>query len=95
MGWVLAVLFALGAGLLIIKQLMTRTPSLQEEFVTRREFTALETRIDSSMDEMSTQLTANNKEGEARVIRLYDKIDQTSEKTVDRIIKLISEQNKK
>ena len=30
MGWVLAVLFALGGGLLILKQLTTRTPTLNE-----------------------------------------------------------------
>lgn len=87
MGWVLAVLFALGGGLLILKQLTTRTPSLEEQFVTRKEF-------DAHVDQVTEKLKTIEEKGEARVIRIYDKIDDSAAKTVDRIIELIRSNRK-
>ncbi len=74
-GWVLAVLFGLCAGALTIKLLFQRTPPLGEEFVTRREFEALEKRIDEKIDELGTQLASNNEAGEKRVVALQDRIN--------------------
>lgn len=87
MGWVLAVLFALGGGLLILKMLTTRTPSLEEQFVTRKEF-------DTHVDDIKAKLKSIEDKGEARVIRIYDKIDDSADKTVDRIIELIRSNRK-
>jgi hypothetical protein len=63
------------------------TPALHHQFVTRQEF-------QGHVEDVGHRLDKIEQAGEARVIRIYDKIDQTSEKTVDRIIKLISEQKK-
>ena len=53
-----------------------RTPALNEEFVTRREFEALESRLDAKIDDLSEQLVANNSEGEKRVVLLHDRINK-------------------
>ena len=75
------------SGSVIYSNLRTN-PALHRQFVTREEFEKHAGDIGDRLDKIEVA-------GEARVIRLYDKIDQTSEKTVDRIIKLISEQPKK
>jgi len=82
MGWVLAVLFALGGGLLILKQLTTRTPTLNEEFVTRREF-------DRHVSDVKEKLQSIEDKGEARVIRIYAKIEEASDRQTERLIEVI------
>ena len=73
--WVigLVVLLAVAA---LWQTVFKRTPALNEEFVTRREFEALESRLDAKIDDLSGQLAANNSEGEKRVVLLHDRINK-------------------
>jgi hypothetical protein len=72
LGWLLAGLFALATGALVVKQLFTRNPPLSDEFVSRREwksfledqakradrYTTLNDRLFAKMETLQSELKA-------------------------------------
>ena len=65
-----------------------RTPPLHEEFVTRKEF-------DRHVSDVSAQLERIEAKGEARVIRIYDKIDEAAERQTARLVEVIQHTSRK
>ncbi|MEN9841909.1 MAG: hypothetical protein RL376_1709, partial [Verrucomicrobiota bacterium] len=56
--------------------------ALHEEFVTRKEFDAFAAGV-------SAQLLRMEEKGEQRVIRIYDKIEESAERQTARVIEII------
>jgi hypothetical protein len=86
LGWLLAGLFALATGALVVKQLFTRNPPLSDEFVSRREwnsfledqakradrYTTLNDKLFAKMENMQAELKGINAAAEIRAHELTE-----------------------